>query len=334
MKYYKKVLFFSSAMAIFSPALIQVAPAQPAASAGSESAATYIYKTVSGHQIHADVYRSGRSGLRPTILLIHGGALILGDRTGDITQVAEYVASGYNVVAIDYRLAPETKLPEIVSDVEDAHRWIRDNGADLFGGDPDRIAVVGHSAGAYLSLVAGFRLSPAPRAVVSFYGYGDISESWLTGASAYYREAFPPVSESSAFDAVGTTPISAATITEFSPADGRVAIYLYARQTGIWPQVVTGRHPATDRQWFSQFEPVRNVTSAYPPTLLLHGQSDTDVPFEKSMQMARELERAGVTYQLVTNAAWGHVFDRDVQDPAIVDAIAGVLRFLNQHLDR
>ena len=57
------------------------------------------------------------------------------------------IEAGFAVVSIDYRLAPETKLPAIVADVEDAFEWIRGQGPDLFRADPDRIAVLGSSAG-------------------------------------------------------------------------------------------------------------------------------------------------------------------------------------------
>ena len=51
------------------------------------------------------------------------------------------------VVSIDYRLAPETKLPAIVEDVQDACRWVRERGPKLFRIAPERLAVMGGSAG-------------------------------------------------------------------------------------------------------------------------------------------------------------------------------------------
>ena len=73
-------------------------------------------------------------------------------------------------MSLDYRLAPESKLPAILSDVEDAFRWIRGEGAARFGIDPNRIAVTGGSAGGFLTLCAGFRVQPAPRSLVASAG--------------------------------------------------------------------------------------------------------------------------------------------------------------------
>ena len=46
-------------------------------------------------------------------------------------------ANSHILVSIDYRLAPETQLPEVIADVEDAFRWIRKEGPKLFGADPE-----------------------------------------------------------------------------------------------------------------------------------------------------------------------------------------------------
>ena len=157
---------------------------------------TFVYKTVDGCEIRADVYypRSG-SGPTPVIVYIHGGALIHGSRK-DIhpRQLQLYLDSGYAVVTIDYHLAPETMLPLIIEDLQDAFRWLRERGADLLHLDSKRIAVIGHSAGGYLTLMAGFSVYPRPKALVSFYGYGDIIGDWYSKPSPFYCR-MPAVSE-------------------------------------------------------------------------------------------------------------------------------------------
>jgi len=76
------------------------------------------------------------------------------------------------------------------------------------------------------------------------------------------------------------------------------------------------------------------VTKDYPPTLLLHGDNDTDVPYEQSVLMARELERRGVQHELVTLTGRGHGFDGPMWDPVVAQTFDRVLAFLHQQLDR
>ena len=79
----------------------------------------YTYKTVGKLQIKADVYRPADDKTRPVALWIHGGALIMGNRAGISRRVREALLDdGYAVVSIDYRLAPETKIDGIISDID------------------------------------------------------------------------------------------------------------------------------------------------------------------------------------------------------------------------
>src|SRR5438093_403548 len=87
---------------------------------------TYTYKTVGELPIQADVYRAEDRVLRPVVLWIHGGALIMGHRGGIADRVKHMIlGAGYALVSIDYRLAPETKLPAIIEDLEDGVTWVR-----------------------------------------------------------------------------------------------------------------------------------------------------------------------------------------------------------------
>src|SRR2546427_1854523 len=99
---------------------------------------TYIYKTTGACELKADVYGSDASIKKPVIMWIHGGALIFGSRAAP----PEWLDPNehYVVVSIDYRLAPETKLQAIVEDLQDACRWLREQGPKLFRIDPDRVA--------------------------------------------------------------------------------------------------------------------------------------------------------------------------------------------------
>jgi acetyl esterase/lipase len=288
---------------------------------------TRVYKTVGGLPIEADVYRLPGDEVRPVIVWIHGGALIVGQRTGPSPeQRKRYLDAGFVIVSIDYRLAPETKLDGILSDVRDAFRWVRDKGPELFKIDPKRIAVVGHSAGGYLTLLTGFAVEPRPRALVAFYGYGDIAGDWYSKPDPFYRKTQPLVSKEEAYKAIGTKEIAKGNV------PGRGKFYLYCRQNGLWPREVTGHDPDKEPKAFDRYCPIRNVTKDYPPTLLLHGDNDTDVPHQQSVDMARELKRAGVPYEFVSLKGYGHGFDgKGMKDARVAEAFDRVEAFLKKH---
>jgi acetyl esterase/lipase len=272
-------------MVTTAAAFVQAAP--------SSQPQTYVYKKVAGCEIKLDVFGAPGGGLKPVAIWIHGGALIFGSRkkSPDSPLVSTLLDAGISVVSIDYRLAPETKLPGILEDLRDAFHWIRANAARL-GIDPNREVVCGGSAGGYLTLMTGFTLNPRPKALVSYWGYGDIVGAWTSRPDPFYlRQA--AVTRPEALSVVGKSPVSEA------PEEGRVRFYLYCRQQGLWPKAVTGRDASIDDPWFVKYCPLRNVTRAYPPTMLVHGTADTDVPYEQSKLMADRLVGAGVETELV-----------------------------------
>ncbi|WP_053064086.1 alpha/beta hydrolase [Caballeronia mineralivorans] len=91
-----------------------------------------------------------RSETRPVVVFFYGGSWQNGDR-GNYLFVAQALTSrGYVAVMPDYRTYPETAFPGFVDDAAAAVRWTRDH-AHEFGGDPARLFVMGHSAGAHLA---------------------------------------------------------------------------------------------------------------------------------------------------------------------------------------
>jgi dipeptidyl aminopeptidase/acylaminoacyl peptidase len=150
--------------------------------------------------------------------------------------------------------------------------------------------------------MSGFCFQPRPRALVSFYGYGDITAPWYSRPEPFYVKQ-PAVPRDEAYAGVSGPPVSGST-PETSKQRGR--FYLYCRQQGLWPREVAGHDPDTEDAWFDAYCPIRNVTPSYPPTLLIHGTSDTDVPYVQSKDMAARLAEAGVSCQLLTVQGAGH----------------------------
>lgn len=108
-------------------------------------------------------------------------------------------------------------------------------------------------------------------------------------------------------------------------------MYLYYRQNGTWPEEVSGFDRSTIAQEISPFEPVRNVTADYPPTLLVHGTNDTDVPYQESQMMAEQLKQHGVRFLLKPIENGEHGFGGG--DPQqIEDAYKTMRQFIVKHL--
>ncbi|HET7530048.1 MAG TPA: alpha/beta hydrolase [Mycobacteriales bacterium] len=107
----------------------------------------------SGGDIAARVYRPEHDGPVPTVVFAHGGGFVIGDiETHDNQARAVCRGADAVVVSIDYRLAPEAPWPAAVHDAYDAVQWAADN-VDTLGGDSDRLAVAGDSAGGNIAAV-------------------------------------------------------------------------------------------------------------------------------------------------------------------------------------
>jgi len=306
----------------FSDLIVDLTPGEQAFTRQS-----FVYKTAADCAIRAEVYRKPDGVVRPAIMWLHGGALIFGHR-GNLQedQLRRYLDAGFTVVAVDYRLAPETKLADIVADVKDAYAWIRRDGPKQFGIDPDRIGVVGHSAGGYLTLLAGFQCEPRPRALVSFYGYGDIAAEWCRTPSEFHK-ATKPVPRDEAYSKVRTRGVISGT----TFAHQRFTYYLYLRQHALWTKEVSG-FEASDVDALRSFCPARNITAEYPPTLLIHGDADTDVPISQSEQMAAELRRRGVKHEFLRLSGQPHAFDGNSGDPLVTKTLDRAITFLLEQL--
>lgn len=103
-----------------------------------------------GPRLKLDVYapRAAAARPRPVIVFLYGGAWNSGRRQGYAFAGRALAAQGFVVVIPDYRLVPEVRYPDFLRDCAAAVHWAR-TGAGRYGGDGDRIVLVGHSAGAY-----------------------------------------------------------------------------------------------------------------------------------------------------------------------------------------
>ena len=291
---------------------------------------TVVYKEVSTLAIKADIYHYSDTKVRPVVVSLHGGALIMGHRENLSGPVKDFaLTNGYLLVSFDYRLAPETHIPAIIEDVEDAFRWLRREGPKRFHIDPDRIAVTGGSAGGYLTLVTGHRIQPRPRVLLAFFGYGDLIGDWYSTPSPHPRHNQRKIAAEEAWRQVSGPAVADA---QDRKGDGGI-FYNFCRQTGQWPKAVSGWDPRGESEKFHPFMPVKNVTAAYPPTVLIHGTADTDVPFEQSQLMAQEFQKRGVAFQFhqIAKAEHGLTGGDRVE---IEEAQRKAFGFVKLHLER
>lgn len=97
-----------------------------------------------------DVYTppQGDGRPKPVLVFLYGGSWDSGEKETFPFAALAFARQGFVTVVPDYRLVPEVRYPVFLEDNAAAVRWARDNAA-RFGGDPDRLLIVGHSAGAY-----------------------------------------------------------------------------------------------------------------------------------------------------------------------------------------
>lgn len=152
------------------------APGAPSATTVAPSAATCAqpglpttvpYRTITGVSANAlslDIHAPVRSCLSPVVLWVHGGGYHKGDKANGVRdKVALFNAKGWLFVSINYRLTvpgspTSARFPDHFEDVAAAVAWVHDS-IRAYGGDPNRVALLGHSAGA--DIVANVADEPA-----------------------------------------------------------------------------------------------------------------------------------------------------------------------------
>ncbi len=129
-----------------------------------------VYDSSNGVHLSMDFYQSVFNGLRPCVIMIHGGSW----RSGTNKEISDFnsrlAAAGYHIAAINYRLAPGNKFPDQQIDVKYAIDFISKNWLE-FRVDTNNLVLMGRSAGGHIALLSAYTLHDKRiKGVISLYG--------------------------------------------------------------------------------------------------------------------------------------------------------------------
>ena len=210
------------------------------------------------------------------VFIVSGGWKSNPDRPHE-WLTAPFLRHGFTVFSVFHLSQPHATVAEIFADVSQAVRFIR-NRADDYGIDPDRLGVIGGSAGGHLSLLLATRGGPGADAA-------DIASSLQAAA------VFCPVTDLT--DLTGSTE---------DPGDGgpprsfRAAFDQQPVDMDRW------------RKTARELSPLQHVTGDLPPTLIFHGDRDTLVPISQSERFRDAAAAAGCDIDLVVIRGAGHTW--------------------------
>ena len=162
--------------------------------------------------------------------------------------------------------------------------------------------------------------------LVSYWGYGDLIGSWYSEPSPHARHQGKNQTPAEMAAIEAGPPVA-----NFRDRKGNGGTYYRTcRKLGIWPEKVSG-FPESEAKKFVPFMPALNVSPTYPPTLMIHGTKDTDVPHEQSLIMAREFRKHGISHRLISVQGGEHGLGGGKPEE-IRDAHAAVLPFIKKHM--
>jgi acetyl esterase/lipase len=255
------------------------------------------YAEPDGEKLTMDYYAPGGPGPHPVAIIIHGGGFISGtSRNGSEAYCAEFLApAGYAVFSINYRLAPKYPYPDMLHDVERAIRYIRYHASE-WDANRNKIALVGGSAGGWLSNMAG-----------------------LIGAPGDPSAKDPVDRESARVQAV---------VTIFGPSDFR-GKPVNANLHALLDPLIKAKGEAAA---LAEASPTFYVRKDAPPFLLIHGDQDKSVDFSESTNLRRALREAGADCDLIRIPNGPHVTDSWNTIPDVPDWEHDMTVWLNAKL--
>jgi acetyl esterase/lipase len=256
------------------------------------------------------IHKNAGTSAHPGIIYIHGGGWRAGNKN-DVKELLPLLAeNGFVVASIEYRLSGEAPFPAQIEDCKCAVRWMRAH-ADEYGIDPNRIGVVGLSAGGHLASLLG----TTPN-VADFEGSG----GWQKESSRV--EAVVDVSGPEDLLLATKEIVDSGETGPLELADPESSASALSHLLG---------GPLEERFALAQkASPIDYVSASSPPFLIIHGNCDTLVPLEQSRKFYEALKLVGVPADLVIVEGMHHMMPGDELDSRIIEFLDERLKPANR----
>ena len=257
------------------------------ASLVTTNAATYTdvaYASTSTAQ-KLDIYVPAGAGPFPAVVLIHGGAFLMGDKSGESANAAALNARGYVAVSINYRLSGEAKFPAAIQDAKAAVRFLRAN-ASTYRINPEKIGSWGASAGGNISAMLG---TTGGVAELEGAELGNASQSSRVVAAVDWFGPINFLTMDAEAQALGFT---ISTNASTSPESKYIGAAVQSAPTLVASANPTSYISADDAAFFIQA-----------------GSVDTNIPYTQSLNFSQALTAvkgaSNVSYELLSGAGHG-----------------------------
>ena len=252
-----------------------------------------VYSTASNYECKLDAYiRHGEAS--PVAVVIHGGGWVAGTKEDRTLECVPFIAMGFSVVNVEYRMARVAFAPAAVEDCRLALEWVFRN-AGKYHFDTSRVIVTGGSAGGHLALMTGL--------LESGDGF-DASKEW--------EGTIPNLHVNAIVNWFGITDVN-----ELLSGPNRQD---YAVS---WLGSLPDRESVAKR-----VSPLTYVRKSSPPVFTVHGDKDQLVPYQQAVRLKKALDAAGVDNVLITVPGGNH---GGFSHAEYVHCFAAMRAFLQKH---
>ncbi|WP_257149785.1 alpha/beta hydrolase [Bacillus toyonensis] len=236
-------------------------------------------KTTDGIELKMDVWpakETSKNKLKPAVVLVHGGGWVSGDK-GESSHWKQWLNDlGYTVFDVQYRMPPQAGWKDEVADIKSALGWVLQN-ADTYQIDPNKINVMGESAGGNLAMLAAYSMGeeqlPAStnvpevhvNSVINMYGPADMTMFYKDNPSTNYVH-------------------------------------------GVMEEYIGGTVSQFPER-YKLLSPINYIQDNTPPTITLLGTGDRIVPVEQGEMLDKELTVKNVAHEFYLLPGVDHGFD-------------------------